>query len=157
MRRLSNWLARVAVNHVLRAWGFESLPAHMKFQNTKQQGDLGVASSIFVYTKFGYIVSVPLTDNARYDLVVDKGDGPLRVQVKTCDYYTKSGNPEVSLRTLGGNQSWSGVAKKLSASECDLVFIHVVRDSSNYEIPSHLLDGRSTVTLGSKYLEFRVD
>lgn len=26
---MSNWLARVAVNHVLRAWGFESLPAHV--------------------------------------------------------------------------------------------------------------------------------
>lgn len=29
-RRLSNWLARVAVDHVLRAWGFESLPAHAR-------------------------------------------------------------------------------------------------------------------------------
>jgi hypothetical protein len=60
-----------------RLRGFESLI--MYFMNRKQQGDIGVAQAIFYYTKQGYVVSVPATDNSLYDLLVDNGNAIKRI------------------------------------------------------------------------------
>lgn len=119
----------------------------------KQQGDLGVAAAIAHYMGLGYTVCYPLTDTARYDLVVDKGT-LLRVQVKTSRYQVKSGSYHVSLRTKGGNQSWSGLVKKVTADECDLVFVNT--GDGNYEMPVAVVDGMSTVTLGKKYQQYKL-
>ncbi|WP_426513126.1 group I intron-associated PD-(D/E)XK endonuclease [Dactylosporangium sp. McL0621] len=64
--------------------------------NRKQQGDLGVAMAIAYYTRTGYAVSVPLTDNTRYDLIIDGGERLLRVQVKTTGFQ-RLGRHEVRL------------------------------------------------------------
>lgn len=48
---------------------------------TQKKGDLAVSRAIFYFTELGYDVSIPVTESASYDLVVD--DGSLhRVQVK---------------------------------------------------------------------------
>lgn len=123
--------------------------------NTRQQGDLGVAYAIWHYTKKGYIVSIPNTEASRYDLVVDDGERLLRVQCKTTSYRTPEGVFQAQLRTSGGNSSWTGVVKKISRAECDLVFI-LTEDVDAYEFPSEFLDGRTTVNLGKKAERFRV-
>lgn len=121
--------------------------------NTKQQGDVGVAQAIAYYTTKGYIVSTPLTDNSPYDLVVDKGCTPFRVQIKTSSNIKPSGSYEVQLQTSGGNQSWNGLKKKINSDRVDLVFI-LLSNGKMYEFPINHLSGRSTVTLGEKYSEF---
>lgn len=109
--------------------------------NTKQQGSLGVAHAINHFTSEGYAVFVPVTDTMRYDLIVDKGSGPIRVEVKT----TSTG--KVMLRTCGGNQSWNGVYKTISKEDCDLVYCYNCTSGSYRIYTSSDLDGRRQVTL----------
>lgn len=121
--------------------------------SSKQQGDLGVAAAINHYMNLGYVVSFPLTDTARYDLVVDRG-GLLRLEVKTTMRTRPSGSYEASLCTKGGNQSWTGVIKTLSSDECDLVFVWTPIGA--YEFPIEVVEGMKTITLGSKYDEYKL-
>ncbi len=122
--------------------------------NTKQTGDIGVAKAIYYYTALGYTVSIPNTDNAKYDLIVDNGK-LLRVQVKTTSYKVKSGSYQANLKTCGGNQSWSGIVKYIVASDTDLALI-VCDDGSMYEFPSNVIAGKTNVTLGEKYNKYKV-
>lgn len=122
--------------------------------NTKQQGDVGVAMAIAYYTKEGYVVCYPLTDNARYDLIVEKDGVISRVQCKCTDAIEK-GSYNVNLRTSGGNQSWSGTIKKISADETDILFVYSM-DGASYQFPPEVFDGRSKIALGKQYQIYRV-
>ena len=51
--------------------------------NTKRVGDRSEAQVLAELTRRGCPVSIPFGDNDRYDLVVDAGVAPRRVQVKT--------------------------------------------------------------------------
>jgi len=123
--------------------------------NKKQQGDVGVAMGIAYYTTKKLVVSVPLTDNARYDLVVERENKLLRVQCKTSNYVTKSGTYEVQLRTAGGNQSWNRQSKKISESEVDLVFIYLFNNRM-FELPSHLAANKCSIRPENKFKEYEV-
>ena len=123
--------------------------------NTKQQGDIGVAKAIYFYTALGYTVSIPNTDNSKYDLVIDKDKKLKKVQVKTTSFKTKYGIYQAMLKTSGGNKSWSGEVGRIHKENVDLVFI-LTEDGSVYEFPSDILDGSSTVNLGKDKEKFRV-
>ncbi len=59
------------------------LPGISFLRDTKRVGDFSEVMVIAALSRAGYIVSLPLGENHRYDLIVDK-DGVLsRVQVKT--------------------------------------------------------------------------
>lgn len=120
----------------------------------KKQGDLGVAAAIAHYMNQGYVVCFPLTDTARYDLVVDKNGKLYRVEVKTTLAVTNYGNYEVSLRTMGGNRSWTGLVKKISSDDCDIVFAHC--PDGSYEFPVDVVAGKSTITLGKKCTQYKL-
>ena len=51
--------------------------------NTVSVGDIGEAMAIADFTKAGFGVSKPLSDNLRYDLIIDINNILYRVQVKT--------------------------------------------------------------------------
>ena len=123
--------------------------------NTRQQGDLAVADAIAYYTNKGYIISFPMTEAARYDLIIDKTK-LLRVQCKCTGQVAPSGWFKCELRTRGGNQSWNKKeSKKLSAQECDIVFIRTM-SGDRYAIPIHVIEGRSIITLGTNYQQYRL-
>ena len=123
--------------------------------NSKQQGDIGVAKAIYFYTASGYTVSIPNTDNAKYDLIVDKGGKLNRVQVKTTTCKTEYGIYQVTLKTTGGNQSWSGDVFRINSQNVDIVFI--LNDQGlMYEFPSTDLNERTTVNLGKDKDKYRV-
>jgi hypothetical protein len=72
-------------------------------KNTKSQGDVGLAIAIAEFTKRGWVVNLPLSDNQNYDLVVDDGELLKKVQVKTTRFKRKdSKNWVVQLKTCGG-------------------------------------------------------
>lgn len=48
---------------------------------TQKKGDLALSYAIYLFTKVGWEVSVPLSESLTYDLVVDDGDLH-KVQVK---------------------------------------------------------------------------
>lgn len=125
-----------------------------EFQNSKKQGDAGLAIAIAYFAMRGYTVSIPLTDSQDYDLIVDNGTVQ-KVQVKTTKSKQSSGNFEVGLRTLGGNQSWNGVSKFFDATTVDLLFI-VTSENQLYCIPSEDLDVKSSLTLCKKYTKYLV-
>ena len=118
--------------------------------NSKQQGDIGVAKAIYYYTSQNYTVSIPNTDNSKYDLIVDKDNQLYRVQVKTTTHKAPSGSYHVELRTMGGNQSWSGTYKKISSNDVDLLFV-ACEDGSIYEFNSNEINEKTSITLGKLY------
>jgi hypothetical protein len=57
----------------------------------------------------------------------------------------------------GGNRSWSGEVKRLDASRCDYLFVHV-GDGRRWMIPVNFLDASSGLALGGhKYAQFEVE
>ena len=104
----------------------------------------------------GACVWVPLVGSPDYDLIADFGDRLVRVQVKTSTCWFKR-RWTVALCTRGGNQSWNGVIKRLDASRCDALFVHV-GDGRRWYLPMSAVDGSSGLTLGGpKYSEFEIE
>jgi hypothetical protein len=104
----------------------------------------------------GAFVFIPVGHSPDYDLLADFGDEVVRVQVKTSSCW--SGRRwMVSLTTRGGNQSWSGLVKRLDPSRCDGLFVHV-GDGRRWYIPATALECASGLALGGpKYAEFEVE
>lgn len=115
--------------------------------NRKSQGNIGESFAIFFYTKQGFIVSKPLSENTPYDLVVDTGKQLLRVQVKTSNYQRyNDGRFQVQLRTSGGNQSGTGKFSYISSEEVDCVFV-LCFDGNYYEVPVEFVENKNSITL----------
>ena len=51
--------------------------------NTVNIGDIGEAVAIFKFTCSGFVVSKPLSNNCRYDLIVEYNNKLYKIQVKT--------------------------------------------------------------------------
>jgi Holliday junction resolvase-like predicted endonuclease len=75
-------------------------------------------------TRSGYGVWIPLCHSSDVDLIAQRKDSFLRVQVKTTTVL-RNGRFAVSLVTKGGNQSWSGRVKTLDAARYDYLFVLV--------------------------------
>jgi hypothetical protein len=104
----------------------------------------------------GAAVFMPCFHSPDFDLVVDWGEGLLRVQVKT-SAFVRRGRWEISVCTHGGNQSWNRLVKRLDPSRYDYLFV-LVGDGRRWFIPSGVVDGGRAICLGGpKYAEFEVE
>ena len=129
--------------------------------NRRQQGDLGEASAIEWLTRRGATVCAPLGHSPDYDMIADLDGRLFRVQVKTTTFQitTPDGHQRWSaqLATNGGNQSWSGIAKRFCAATVDLLFV-LVGDGRRWLIPAAAVEAHNAVQLGGlKYSEFEID
>jgi hypothetical protein len=129
--------------------------------NRRQQGDLGEASAIEWLTRKGGTVSEPLGHSPDYDLIAELDGRLFRVQVKTTTFRitTPDGHERwcVQLATNGGNQSWSGIAKRFSAASVDALFV-LVGDGRRWLIPATAVEASSSVQLGGpKYSQYEVE
>lgn len=129
--------------------------------NRRRQGDLGEASAIDWLTRIGATVSAPLGHSPDYDLIAEVEGRLLRVQVKTSTAVAMSPSGDrrypVHIATNGGNQSWSGVAKRFDPSRFDVLFT-LVGTGRRWLIPTAGIDGETSITLGGpKYAEFEID
>jgi bifunctional DNA-binding transcriptional regulator/antitoxin component of YhaV-PrlF toxin-antitoxin module len=129
--------------------------------NRRQQGDLGEASAIEWLTRQGATVLIPFGHSPDYDLVAEIDGHLMRIQVKTSTYAEVTpnghGRYQVQLATNGGNQSWTGIAKRFDSSRADYVFI-LVGDGRRWLIPVHAIEAHNALTLGGpKYAEFEID
>ncbi len=85
-------------------------------RETQRKGDRATATAIASFTSRGWDVSIPLTESAAYDLVVDAG-GPLyRVQC------TFSSGRQVDLRRIHSNGA-GFVLKRSRASAYDGLYV----------------------------------
>ena len=109
----------------------------------------------------GAVIWLPLGHSPDVDLIAEIERRMIRVQVKTSTHrtHTPSGAERwgVQLATNGGNQSWSGLTKKLDPARFDYLFV-LVGDGRRWFIPASALDAGRAIRLGGpKYAEFEID
>ena len=122
-------------------------------RTNKNKGNLGIGKSISYFTEREYVISIPLNDTQKYDLVVEI-DGELKkIQVKTTT--TKKGeNYQVDLRTTGGNRS-RHKNEKFDNSKIDYLFIYT--ENGTWFIPSEEIKTERSINLGKKFIEFKIE
>jgi len=112
-------------------------------RETQRKGDIAVAQAIATFTKINYDVSIPMTESAAYDLIIDTGLELKRVQVKYC------GGLEVDLRNIHSN-SKGYVVKKLKEDSFDWLYVYT-KDGRQYLITESLA-GRRSIKLSNQHL-----
>lgn len=106
-------------------------------RTTQRKGDIATARAVATFTAMGYDVSIPLTESAAYDLVVDDGVRLARVQ---CKFST---NRDVDLRRVHSNSN-GYVVKHARADSYDWLY---VLDSQGAEfLLKQCFAGRRSVT-----------
>src|SRR5437763_1581802 len=63
-------------------WAVAHTATILRVRTTQRKGDVATARAIATFTAMGFDVSIPLTESAAYDLVVDDGERLARVQCK---------------------------------------------------------------------------
>lgn len=109
----------------------------------------------------GALLWIPFGHSPDADLLAQVENRLLRIQVKTSTMrtYTRDGHERwsVQVATNGGNQSWSGVAKRFDPKTVDYLFA-LVGDGRRWFIPAGTIEGQTNIALGGpKYSEFEVD
>lgn len=112
-------------------------------RETQRKGDIGVAQAIATFTRKGYDVSLPLTESAAYDLIVDTGTELNRVQVR----FTSSN--EVDLRRVHSN-SGGYVVKKTKENAYD--WLYILTQSGKEYVIQKCLSGRRSIKPTKEYL-----
>jgi len=127
----------------------------LRQKNPRKQGDIGEAMAIAWLTKAGFDIWGPLGTNPNVDLIAEREEEFIRVQVKTSTCREK-GRWAVAVCTRGGNQSWNGIVKRFSPSRCDYLFV-LTGDMRCWFIPASAVDAMTGIRVGGpKYSEFEV-
>jgi PD-(D/E)XK endonuclease len=130
------------------------MPA-LRQANPRRQGDIGEAAAIAWLTCAGFGVWIPLGHSPDADLIAERDDRLLRVQVKTSTAL-RNDRYEVSLATKGGNRSWSGRVKTIDPSRYKYLFV-LVGDGRQWFIPAARIAAKTMVLLGGpKYAAFEL-
>ena len=119
------------------------------------QGNIGEIRAIYEFTKLGYVVCKPLTNNNKYDLVVEKNGSMKRVSVKT-SRYSRRGGYGVQLSTNGGNTKLNTINRR-KCDDFDILFV-LTDDDCCYVIPTDSLgEAECSIVVGAtKYNEFKI-
>jgi hypothetical protein len=105
-------------------------------RTTQLKGDLAVTQAIATFTRRKMDVSLPITESASYDIIVDDNGTLYRVQVRY------SSGIEVELRRIHSN-STGYVIKKTKANAYDWLYI---LDSAGKEyLIKKCLEGRRSI------------
>ncbi|MGG6449509.1 group I intron-associated PD-(D/E)XK endonuclease [Pseudobacillus badius] len=118
--------------------------------DTNTKGDISMAFVIAELTKRGISVSVPMTDNKRYDLVMDYNGKLYKMQVKTILY--KQQEEILSFKTVSSNTTKTKgyYEKEYKSDEIDGFLAYCIELGKVYlawqhEVPS----GRISMRLGA--------
>jgi hypothetical protein len=87
-------------------------------RTTQRKGDIATSRAIATFTEMGFDVSIPLTESAAYDLVVDDGARLARVQCK----YAGSPRRQVDLRHIHSN-STGYIVKRSRDNSYDWLYV----------------------------------
>lgn len=126
----------------------------MNFKNNKEKGNAGLGIAIAYFSTNGYTVSIPLNDTQDYDLIVEKENKFLSVQVKATGCKTRYGKYQVALKSCGGTNGYT--YKTLIDTKVDLLFV-VASDLSMFLIPVKNIKNRSTLNLCNEYERYRIN
>ncbi len=115
--------------------------------NTKQKGNIAIAEAIRYFTLKGNIVSIPLNDSQRYDLVVEINGFLFKVECKYSTYKNPAGNYQLDLRSTGGTKGETYY--KVSSSDSDYVFL-TTENMLSCLIPVVDIEGRTTLSINEQ-------
>jgi hypothetical protein len=104
---------------------------------TQHKGDVATAQAVSTFTAAGYDVSIPLTESAAYDLIVDAGGELRRVQCKF------SSTRDVDLRRIHSNSN-GYVEKRVLLNAYD--WLYVLRPDGSEFLIKECHVGRRAVT-----------
>jgi hypothetical protein len=110
---------------------------------TQYKGDVALSKAISTFTILKYIVSLPITDSAPYDLIIDDGFGLYRVQ---CKY--SSSEKYVDLRRIHSNAK--GYVIKRYKNSFD--WLYVFHSNGKEYLIKENLDHKTYFRLNDKYL-----
>src|SRR6476469_6532167 len=85
-------------------------------RTTQRKGDVATSRAIATFTAMGFDVSIPLTESAAYDLVVDDGEQLVRVQCKFV------AGAQVDLRRIHSNAQ-GYVVKRSAPDSYDWLYV----------------------------------
>ena len=90
--------------------------------NVNEKGDMAIFKVCLIAAEKGYIVSKPLSESSRYDLVLDDGKKLLKTQVKFADgkLTNTDGSIRVSLEKRYGDRSMT-----YTSDEIDVLLVYV--------------------------------
>jgi hypothetical protein len=109
-------------------------------RTTQRKGDIATSRAIAAFTSMGYDVSIPLTESAAYDVIVDDGRVLARVQCK----FVGDRRRQVDLRRIHSSSN-GYVVKRTTEDSYDWLY---VLDSADSEyVIKKCLAGRRSVTL----------
>ena len=111
-------------------------------RTTQRKGDIAVSQAIARFTTIGYDVSLPLTESAAYDLIVDTGKKLARVQVRYC------GVKEVALRRIHSN-SKGYVVRKTKDNAYD--WLYIFKNTGEEYLIKKCLANRNSIVPTSEY------
>ncbi len=114
-------------------------------RTTQKKGDIAVSQAIASFTRLGYDVSIPLTESAPYDLIIDINNRLIRLQVK----YTSSLLGEVDLRNIHSN-STGYIVKKYSPNAYD--WLYVLKKSGEEYLYLECMANRRSIRASNKNL-----
>jgi hypothetical protein len=115
--------------------------------DNKTKGNLAVASAINHYVSEGYTVSIPLTDTAKYDLVVEREGVCQRVQCKFAGYEANPGIFAVPLYVSGGNRSAGNRRIRYQAGDFDILYV-LCTNGRTYAFPLQEIVAQVTISVG---------
>jgi hypothetical protein len=106
-------------------------------------------------------VLIPFGHSPHYDLVADVDGRLLRIQIKTStqEAVTPDGHRRsaVAVATRGGNQSWTGLVKRIDRSRFEFLFA-LTGDGRRWLIPSTVIEAGTQLSLGGpKYAEYEIE
>lgn len=107
---------------------------------TQRKGDIATSRALATFTAAGWDVSIPFTESAAYDLIVDAEGSLYRVQVKYCG--TQDG--EVDLR--GAHTNASGHVKKKTLKD-SYDWLYIYRSDGLEFLIQECLVGRTSITV----------
>jgi len=115
--------------------------------DNKQKGNLAIASAIRHFVSVGYTVAIPLSDTAKYDLVVERDGTFQRVQCKYAGHERSPDIFSVPLYVSGGNRSAGNRRVKYQQEDFDILFA-LCANGRMYVIPFREAAGQTTINIG---------
>ena len=97
--------------------------------NTKRLGLLGELKAQYDFIREGYNVSVPLGDYCSYDLIAQKEQEILRIQVKTCE---KIIGGKINFKISSRNYY---VDKHYTEEDADYFYLYCLENETGYLYP----------------------
>jgi hypothetical protein len=112
--------------------------------HTKEKGDSGVFHVMLDLQNRGYVICVPLTEHAPFDLVVCRDDKCFRIQVK---YRTiRNGTVSISKRTSWADKNGTH-AKHYAEDVFDFFAIYCPETNQCYYVPFQSVESTFTIRI----------